>query len=315
MRVFDLHCDTLTECFINKSELLNDNMSVSLGYAREGFGWCQTFAVFVPDTLRGLDAARYFDLNYAFFTRQMEKYASLAAQAMSARDIFGIIESGRCAALLSIEGGSAIGPDLARIEKLARIGVKLIGLTWNGENELGGGFGYGGGLKPFGAEAVAEMERCGIAADVSHLNDKGFEDMLKISRRPFIASHSNARAVRNHARNLADEHIAEIIRRGGLIGLNFCADFLDYEPGGSYRELIAHARHILELGGENVLALGSDFDGARIGEEIGNPGKMSFLYGEMLKSGIPGAIIEKIFFDNAHDFFIRYEAARKGFGF
>ena len=313
MRVFDLHCDTLTVCFSNQEQLLNDSMSVSLKYVRRDFCWCQTFAVYVPDSLRGMDAVRYFDAHYRFFGEQMRSYSAFVAQVKNVCEIDEVLQSGRCAAILSIEGGSAIGPDLSRVRALAEMGVKLIGLTWNAENELGGGFDYEGGLKPFGVEAVAEMERCGIVVDVSHLNDRGFEDMLQIARRPFIASHSNARSICNHPRNLNDAQIKELIRRRGLLGLNFYERFLSENGPGAIKELLEHIHHILALGGEDILALGADFDGAQVHEEIGGPHKLSFLYRELLKSGLPKAIIEKIFFSNARAFFERYEAANADF--
>ena len=136
-------------------------------------------------------------------------------------------------------------------------------LTWNGENELGSGSATSHGLSPLGRAAIPALEEAGILVDVSHLNDQGFREMLEVARRPFAASHSNARSVCPHPRTLADWQVREMADRGCLIGLNYYAPFLraDGEPA-SLDDLCRHAEHLLSLGAGDCLALGSDFDGA-----------------------------------------------------
>ena len=137
---------------------------------------------------------------------------------------------GHCGAILSVEGGSAAAGSLDNIRSMYRDGVRLMTLTWNAENELGHGVWSpeGGGLSPFGKEAVALMNRLGMIVDVSHLSDAGFADVAKISENPFVASHSCSRALCPHRRNLTDEMFSVIRDRGGLVGINFCREFLDH---------------------------------------------------------------------------------------
>lgn len=142
--------------------------------------------------------------------------------------------AGKTAAFLSVENGSAFADDLSRIGKTKRQGVCAVTLTWNGENELGSGNVTDRGLTDFGRAAVREMERCGILIDVSHLNDAGLADVFETAERPFLATHSNARAICTHKRNLTDVQIKEMVRRGCLIGLNYYGPFLrDGERSGA----------------------------------------------------------------------------------
>ncbi len=176
-------------------------------------------------------------------------------------------------------------------------------LTWNGPNELASGHDTGNGFSPFGREAVAEMERQGIVVDVSHLNDRGFEELLGFAQKPFAASHSNARAVCGHRRNLPDEFIREMVRREGLIGLTYCRSFLSDDGRGSLDDLYRHVCHFLELGAEKCIALGSDYDGAEVHEDLDSVEK-SLRIGEYLTAhGISQDIADGLCFENAWRFF------------
>ena len=145
-----------------------------------------------------------------------------------------------------------------------------------------------------------------MVIDVSHLSDKGLSDLLKIARRPFIATHSNSRTVCGHMRNLPDEYIREIIKRGGLIGINYFKEFLVSQDNGSSRvcldSIAAHIEYILNLGGENAVALGSDYDGAEVPEVIDGIDRIGNLF-TYLEKRFGNALTEKIFFDNAINFF------------
>ena len=179
----------------------------------------------------------------------------------------------------------------------------MITLTWNGENEIGSGNVTDHGLSDFGKEAVRELERAGILVDVSHLNDRGFADLLEIAQKPFAASHSNARAVCGHRRNLADEQIKELADRGCLIGLNYCHAFLrdDGQPAGP-EDLWRHVERFMELGAEGVLALGSDADGADLPGWLDGPEKFAGLYQLLLERGLSQSQAEGILWRNALDF-------------
>ena len=177
-------------------------------------------------------------------------------------------------------------------------------LTWNGENELGSGHTTTHGMTDFGRQAVREMEDRGILVDVSHLNDTGYADLFETARRPFVATHSNARAICSHKRNLTDDMIREMVRRNCLIGLNYYTGFItndeNYDdPENFYR----HIEHFFELGAYENLALGSDFDGAHLPTYLNSPAKSAALYEYFLEKGMSKDLAEGIMFRNAEEFF------------
>ena len=305
--IIDLHCDTLTDCMYAASEIpdtLDDPArSLSLSNIPEDVHWAQFFAVFLPDRLRGEEAVRFFDASHENFERQMQKFSSRVSPCRNVADMERAWAAGKTAAFLSVENGSAFAGDLSRIEKLKRQGVCAVTLTWNGENELGSGNVTDRGLTDFGRAAVREMERCGILVDVSHLNDAGLEDVFETAEKPFVATHSNARAICAHKRNLTDAQVKEMVRRRCLIGLNYYGVFLrDDGNVRSLDDLYRHIAHFFDLGAQKDLALGSDFDGADLPECLSSPEKIAEAYGYLLSRGLTQQEIDGIFYDNARAF-------------
>lgn len=305
--IIDLHCDTLTDCMYAASEIpdtLDDPArSLSLSNIPEDVHWAQFFAVFLPDRLRGEEAVRLFDASHENFERQMQKFSSRVSPCRNVADMERAWAAGKTAAFLSVENGSAFAGDLSRIEKLKRQGVCAVTLTWNGENELGSGNVTDRGLTDFGRAAVREMERCGILVDVSHLNDAGLEDVFETAEKPFVATHSNARAICEHKRNLTDAQVKEMVRRGCLIGLNYYGVFLrDDGNVRSLDDLYRHIAHFFDLGAQKDLALGSDFDGADLPECLSSPEKIAEVYDYLLSRGLTQQEIDGIFYDNARAF-------------
>lgn len=224
-------------------------------------------------------------------------------------------ETDKINALLTVEEGGAIEGDLGKLEELYRRGVRMLTLTWNYPNEIGypnfpdyEGLKAGlipfsmretvRGLTPFGMETVAHMNRLGIIVDVSHGSDKLFSGVAELCRaagKPFVASHSGANSVCSCARNLLDEQIKTLADCGGVVGLDFCADFLsnDQTPGGQREALLAHARAIVKAGGVETLAVGSDFDGIPENPYLKNPSFLPLFFEELEKE-FGGAATEKI---------------------
>jgi len=160
-----------------------------------------------------------------------------------------------------------------------------------------------GGLTKKGREFVAEMESLGMIIDVSHLSDAGFYDVLAETKKPFVASHSNAREVCRCVRNLSDDMIRRLSERGGCMGLNFCADFLREVPVGTKNpgtvdDVVRHARHIARMGGMEVLGIGSDFDGIDTHEELPGAQSMELLWEALHKAGFTQSQLDKIFYGN-----------------
>ena len=326
-----LHCDTLTALSPEDAPLLEalrnpakrdetvsafaervrntDTLDLpgrhfSLSTIPEGVHWCQCCAIFLPDGLEGEDAIAYYDLHRDSFYRQMESLSEKVLPCRTAADIEAAWAQGKTAAVLTVENGSALAGRLERAEALARDGVRMMTLTWNGENELGSGNVTDHGLSGFGMEAVRALEQAGIVIDVSHLNDRGFDDLLEVAEKPFAASHSNARSVCGHKRNLTDGQIREMVSRACLIGLNYYNAFLreDGRPG-TLDDLYRHVERFLELGAENCLALGSDFDGADLPPCLDCPEKSAGLYRFFLNRGLTAPQAEGILWKNALKFF------------
>lgn len=303
--IFDLHCDTLT-AFMDSApqrsaDTLNDpRHQFALCKIPHGVRWAQCCAIFVPDQLHGAEAADYYTLHRDSFHRQIAALEALTAPCRTVDGIEQAWTAGKTAALLTVENASALTGEISRIEQLRRDGVVMMTLTWNGANELGSGHSTDGGLTAFGKAAVREMERQGILVDVSHLNDRGFFDLLDTAQKPFVASHSNARAVCPHRRNLTDEQIREMVDRACLIGLNYYNAFLcSEEREATLEDLWRHVEHFLELGAQDCLALGSDFDGADLPPCLDSPEKIAGLESFFLQKGLSPALTENILGGNA----------------
>ena len=242
MKLFDLHCDTIERMEELGEDMLTDKTQLSLKYLPQMEKWCQTFAIFIPDSKRGADAVSYYEQVLAYFHKMLQKHADIVEMANTADDIRRITGSKKCAALLSVEGGAVLVGKLENIEKLKKDGVKMMTLTWNGANELASGsVNPEMGFTAFGREAVKEMERQNIIVDVSHLNDKGMEELMGFATKPIIATHSNLRSVCSHKRNVTEEMFKYIVEHKGLCGLNLLHGFVSDEPmKDSKAELFRH---------------------------------------------------------------------------
>ncbi len=303
MDLFDLHCDTIVLWKEKNLGFDSEETHFSLR-EREKLGrMCQTMAVFVPDSVRGEAAREYVDVHAAYLKTLVERQKEWAEIARTAEDIERITGEGRCACMLAIESGAALAGKLENIEHFAKLGVKMLTLVWNGENELGSGHSTENGLTEFGKQAVKKMEQSGIVVDVSHLNDRGFADLCEIAEKPFIATHSNLRSVCSHKRNLTEQQFQEIVRRKGLVGINLYTSFLDEEGRGDAESIYRHVYRMLELGGEDIIACGSDFDGADINESLTSPVKFARTAEYLMSRGIPERAVKKMYFENALRFF------------
>ena len=324
-RVFDLHCDTLS-VMREDPALSFESMPrhLDLRKMKQGNYLLQCMACFV-DLGEGrvplVDCLEMIDIFY----RLLETYPEDLMQVRSGADLDVLEKSGRIGLMLTVEEGAACMDSPAVLRTLYRLGVRMMTLTWNYENglafpnnpadrerrgaaERGLGPETERGLTERGFLFVEEMERLHMLVDVSHLSDKGIWDVAGISRRPFAASHSNARSVCGHVRNLTDEMIRMMGEKGCLIGLNYCPEFVtDKRDGGEsvsrIEYLAAHAKHIINTGGEDILALGSDFDGIEGELEITDASRMPKLGDGLLQAGLTARQVEKIYCGNALRFF------------
>lgn len=247
------------------------------------------------------------------FKEEVAANSDLISQVTNAKEILANDKAGRMSALLSVEEGGCCKGSLEHLKELYDAGARMMTLTWNYENELASPnhpdkehyFAFRSvndhGLKKRGVEFVEAMQDMGMLVDVSHLSDAGFYDVCRIVKGPFVASHSNARAVCGCGRNLTDDMIRKLAEHGGVTGLNFCPEFLepkDKDPRQSLSAIAAHARHIMNVGGRECLGLGSDFDGISGLLDYGTADTLPLLAEGLEKEGFSQEEIESIFYKN-----------------
>lgn len=306
--VIDGHCDTAIPAagFNFKSEPItpldlcvrNDTFHIDFPRLKEGGVSAQFFALFT-DTLFIERATEHTHMLLDAVASAIERSDGQATLALSARDVYEAKEKGRLAVLLAIEGGEAIGTSLDTLRDFYRRGVRLMTLTWNRINAIGRGAEHPGpdGLTPFGLEVVAEMERLGMIVDASHLCDQALDELLAVARRPIVATHSNAKSVCDHRRNLDDAHLKAIAGTGGLIGATFAGVFVDTDPARvTIERVVDHIDHMVEVAGIDHVGLGTDFDGftARYGLVMPDCTGLGGLSAALLKRGYGQEDVAKV---------------------
>ena len=281
MRFVDLHCDTLLEMYSKNRDLAELDGHIDLAALRQGGALMQCFAAFLPTydcaQRHGVTLPPYelFHAMADVFDRQMEKYKDEIAPARCYGDVQKNAAAGKISAMLTVEDAVLLDGKIERVDELYARGVRMTALTWNYENSLGfpnspDGALHAKGLKPFGIAAVERMNELGMIVDVSHLSEGGFWDVSRYSKRPFAASHSCARALCDHSRNLTDAQLKALGDAGGVCGVNFYSAFLngreDYTPNA---DIVRHMQYIKDKAGIAAVALGSDFDGIDCALEMG----------------------------------------------
>lgn len=298
MFIFDAHVDTLSRLHSSGETLEDQSGHVCLDWLRNGHISAQVFAVFVdPVFYQGMALHRGLEM-IDLFWNTIEDYSDYLGFAGSGTSIDELYQEGRIACLLAVEGGEVLEGKLGHLRNLYRLGVRVITLTWNYRNAIASGQMEGddcGGLSSFGCEVINEMNHLGMLVDVSHLNEPSFWDVLRITSKPVIASHSNARELCNHRRNLTDDQIKAIAEMGGVIGVNFCSAFLSKDRQAAVDDVINQIMYLIDVGGVQCVGLGSDFDGISqtpIGLE--NCSQTYVLYDELKKRGLSEDVVEKV---------------------
>lgn len=321
MKVLDMHCDTISVLLDENSKgknvsLRNNDLSIDLNKMKQGDYLLQNFACFVC-LGQEEDPVKRVNQLIDHYYEQLDKNKDMIAPVFKYSDIEKNEKNGLMSSLLTIEEGGVVANDLALLRNYYRLGVRMITLTWNYANGIGHPnfvsdkdmtfqdmkkINEQDGLTPFGIEYVKEMERLGIIIDVSHLSDAGFYDVLKYSKKPFVASHSNARALCDVARNMSDDMILKLAERGGVMGINFCGDFLKQSDVGNeiscIKDMVDHIVYIKNLAGIDCIGLGTDFDGITSELEIKDASMMNQLAIALSDKGFTEEEIEKIFYKN-----------------
>lgn len=328
MKVVDMHCDTVAELYAKKEEgtpqgILKNDLCLDLDKMEKGDYALQNFAIFAHmENLKGkMSLPEYgFRLTDLFLT-EMRKYPDRIGIVRSYQDIEENLKAERMSAMLTMEEGAICEGKIEYLRIFYELGVRMFTFTWNFPNELAwsnrvrmDGLHAGvfvpeteNGLTKTGFEFLEEMEHLGMIVDVAHLGDKGILDVIANTKKPFVASHSNARAVCGHPRNLTDEMIRGIAEKGGVIGINFCPSFLRDKdkwgnPGNdkqvSLDDVVKHIRYMISVGGIDSVGLGSDYDGTPLSFEMTGAADLPMLEEKLRREKFTEEEIEKIFSKN-----------------
>ena len=278
MRIIDMHCDTLIEGWRKPERSFYDgDTSINLKLLKENGSLLQFFAMYLSrNEMKTMDPYDILKGIYGYYQTQMEKYSDIIKPVYSAQDVLENEKKGLLSSLLTVEDGVFIDGKIERVQEVYDMGVRLITLMWNFENSVGfpcsdDPEAHLKGLKPFGIEVVEKMNELGIIIDVSHMSEGGFYDVARYSKKPFVASHSCARALCNHRRNLTDDQLKTLGNAGGIAGVNFECSFLKEGSNcATYDQIIEHLLYMKDKAGIDAVGFGSDFDGIEDNGELVN---------------------------------------------
>ncbi|NOX34475.1 MAG: hypothetical protein GXP56_12205 [Deltaproteobacteria bacterium] len=343
MKFFDLHCDTIQKIVEERQDFAtSDELHLNLPGIISSNIKAQVFACFI---LGAAHPGREFDACNMYIDAietLTETHKDRFVRAGSLEGLSSAMETkGKTAAIIAIEGAVPLMGKPEMLEHFYNRGVRLLTIAWDDNEFCGTVFGNKGGLTKLGEQLIRYCNELGVIVDVSHASDKGFYDIASITKIPFAASHSNARAVCPNDRNLTDDMIRMIAQRGGIIGLTYGSGFISPEyfkrekvnrdrilkglkdksltfqdaskishealsnfSGAPLALLVEHLKHIVNKGGEDCLGLGSDFDGVTsLPQNISGVKSLPFLVREMQNHGISSRIIDKICYENAYRYF------------
>lgn len=303
----DAHADTITRAMETGQSLFRNSLHLDFERLMDFNAPVQIFAIWCSDRYLG-SAFEYANMVIDFFERELAENSDIVELALSLEDLERNAANNKISAILALEGGEPLEGKIENVDHFYNRGVRLIGFTWNRENELGLGVGTGSdkGLKPFGIECVKRMNELGIIIDVSHLNEAGFWDVHHLSNKPYIASHSNVFSITPNRRNLKDDQIEAIVEKGGVIGMNLFPDYLSTTKSARITEIMPHIRYLISLGAEGNIVLGCDLDGVPTlpyeFTDVTSLKTMSKRIADEFDEYIASAIMS----ENFYDFFVRF---------
>lgn len=300
LRLFDGHCDSAFELWYRAEGLKRNTCHIDLEKASPLRVYAQVFAFCsyagltqqLPCTQEEL-----LTLPLQKLRREIAANSDAIAFAATRAQVESCAAQGKVAALLSLEGPEVIGCDAARLPALRREGFVMTTLTWNADNDLAGWHGSDRRLTPRGREFVETAQQEGILLDVSHLSERSFWDLMELTQKPVLASHSNCRVLCNHTRNLTDDQLRALAQTGGTVGLNLYPPFLGEDA--DYFTLLSHLEHALTMCGDAHVALGGDLDGCEaLAAGFSGVGSYADFYFWLRERGYDEALLDRIFFSN-----------------
>ncbi len=303
--VFDAHCDTLGCAlpgeFQRDLRQWSDAGHLDLPRMRAGGINCQIFACFPGQTrLTSCPTAAALERLEVLYTL-IERVPEQITLIRSASDLEKITHEGPIGAILGLEGCEALDGSISRLHTFYRLGLRNLGLAWDERNAACDGVGAGtsAGLTAFGRDIVTTCNDLGIVLDLSHLNPAGVAEVLALSSQPVIASHSNARGLYDHHRNLSDNQIRMIAERGGVIGVTFVGMFMADNPAeATLDHVLDHIDYMVEVAGNDHVGLGSDYDGWTLPTDLDSGEKYPRITDGLLARGYPEETICKILGEN-----------------
>ena len=306
MKYADMHCDTLTELYLGGYHIESSPLHISLSDAKDMCPYIQIGAVWTDKNLTDDEAYdRFFEVVHHIKTDPAVTDNRLRLCRTKAEFDSAVADS-TPAVILAIEGARLLGGDMSRFDMIRSEGVRLITLQWSDSDCIGGAWNTDMGLTDFGRELLLEMAKHGIAADISHASDKCAAEILDIAEThniPVCASHSNSRSVCSHKRNLTDELFGRVKSLGGIVGISMAPEHLSDSGIADIDDICRHVYHYLEMGGEDMVCFGCDFDGiATTPKEISGIKDITKLRDHLSKDGLSDITLDKLFFGNAYRF-------------
>ncbi len=310
--ICDLHCDTFYKLYYSKKELYKNDYHVDVLKLKKSNYLLQVFAMFI-NMNKVNDIFNYVNKMIDLFYYELNKNKAYLKHILTSNDIDYCIKNNLIGCILSIEEGAVINNDLKKLDYFYNRGVRIITLTWNYPNCIGypsnnllsnSSLMSNKGLTDFGINVIKKMEELNMIIDVSHGSDKLVLDVLKYSKKPFIASHSNSRKICDHKRNLPDYILCLLKERGCLVGINFATQFINSKQKKTkVKDIVKHIKHIVNIMGVDLVCFGTDFDGIDSKLEIKNAGKMKKFYKILKKAKFKEEDIKKICYLNVYNFF------------
>lgn len=289
--LFDCHCDTAARALLTGQELRENSLHLDLNRLKKYSPAVQVFAACTATIDEPQAKAAKI---IRFFHEQIKMNPDIVKLCLDSHDLHSAAAERKIAAILSIEGSEQINS----IDRAYELGVRIVHITWNFDNELcGAAMGSGAGLSEAGRRFVKQAQELGILLDMSHISEHGFWDVLDISNKPVIAGHSNAGALCPFPRNLSDKQFTALVAQGGGAGINLCPDFLGL--GRDIDAVFAHIEHFMALGGEKSVFLGCDLDGIdETPEGICGVENLGKIYEALLRHNYSEDLVRDIYFNN-----------------
>jgi len=306
--IFDLHCDTLHAALLQHKSIIRNNLNLSFERLGEYEKFVQVLAMWSDNRPEENTVWQHF-LEADKLLKSELSQADRVKLCLSESDLAAAEQNGDNAVFFAVEGGRLLSDDMSRLDTLYQCGVRFLTLVWDGVCKIGGAHGTDVGLTSFGWDVLERCFTLGIIPDLSHASDKMCDEVLDYClssrEKPLvcIATHSNARAVRNHPRNLTNERFGKIVRLGGIVGVSLAPSHLTDRLPATVDDVVKHIEHYMEIGGENTVCLGCDLDGiGSMPVGIETVSDITKIAEKLAQNNYTDRLIEKIFYANARNF-------------